>query len=140
MCLILDANKYGDFMNKDNEDMKPVRMWIEGNGGKGKLVYSPTDKFEQELKCFRKMRDKLLYYQTRGKVKLVRKEKVEAEQAKLTGLKSNDRHVIALARVAKVDLLVSNDRDLHEDFKIFCNGRIYQNRSHRHLLTPDLCP
>jgi len=56
MCLILDANRYSDFINKDNEDMKPIRKWLDRGG------------------------------------------------------------------------------------KNLCGGSIYQNRSHQHLLTPDLCP
>lgn len=136
MCLILDANRYSDFINKDNEDMKPIRKWLDRGG---KLVYSPTDKFKWEIRC-KGMAEDLEYYRGIGKVKYVEKERVEEEQRKLMGLRSDDEHIIALAIVAKVSLLVSSDKNLHEDFKNLCGGSIYQNRSHQHLLTPDLCP
>ena len=32
MCMILDANKWGDFLKK-KPDMKPVRKWIDNRRG-----------------------------------------------------------------------------------------------------------
>ena len=54
--------------------------------------------------------------------------------------KSNDKHVIALARVSGARLLCSGDKRLHQDFgnPELINGprgHIYQNCSHKHLLT-----
>ena len=34
MCLILDTDNYGLFLAPDNEDMKPVRDWIDNKNGK----------------------------------------------------------------------------------------------------------
>jgi len=53
--------------------------------------------------------------------------------------KSNDAHVIALARAAKARVLVSDDRDLFRDFKnprLLNNprGKVYQRRQHAKLL------
>ena len=48
MCLILDTNKFGDFLDPENRDMEPVRMWMRL--GKGKMAYSPTEKMQSELK------------------------------------------------------------------------------------------
>ena len=34
MCVILDANCIGDFNDSANEDMKPVRQWLERKNSK----------------------------------------------------------------------------------------------------------
>ena len=68
--------------------------------------------------------------------------KVDAETRAITssGLcKSNDKHVIALARVSGARILCSGDKSLHEDFGNpelinHPRGRIYQNCTHKHLL------
>jgi rRNA-processing protein FCF1 len=54
-------------------------------------------------------------------------------------LKSNDDHIIALARASGARVLLSNDRDLWDDFrnnKLLSRppGRIYRKRAHSHLL------
>ena len=74
--------------------------------------------------------------------------KVEAETREIQEhCRSNDAHVIALARLSGARRLCSNDRLLHQDFgdpALISNppGRIYQNRSHADdLLTHDgRCP
>lgn len=42
MCLVLDTNKYGDFLEPENQDMEPIRKWMKTKNGK--IAYSPTDK------------------------------------------------------------------------------------------------
>ncbi len=136
MCLILDANNYSNFLDRGNADMEPIRKWL---GREGKLAYSPTKKFEGELTP--KIKDQFAIYREAGKMKIVDKEKVQNEQNKLSGLRSNDSHIIALAKVADIRLLVSSDHALHEDFKdVIMHGKIYQNKSHKNLLTNFLCP
>lgn len=134
MCLILDTNKYGDFF-KQKQDMEPVRKWLDR---KGKIAYSPTRKFEKELT--RDMKSELHTYRESGKMKFFKPEDVQNVQDKLSGLESDDPHIIALAKVAKVRLLVSGDQDLHKDFKKIVKGSVYQNKSHKKLLKNDLCP
>ncbi len=141
MCLILDANKYGDFLNKDNKDMQPVKKWLEKNG---KLVYAPTEKFGHEWQAVDPLERQLTEWRRAGKMKMADTNKVNEEEQRLQGrLSSNDGHIIALARVANVKLLVSNDQDLHQDFtncKLVKGGKVYQDRRHKHLLRPDTCP
>jgi hypothetical protein len=53
--------------------------------------------------------------------------------------KSNDSHIVALARISKCRLLFSQDKPLHSDFtnlKLVPSpkGKVYQNRKHEHLL------
>ena len=137
MCLILDTNKYGDFLNPHNADMEPVRNWLSG---RGKIAYSPTQKFESELT--ERMRSKFVSYRAAGKMKLVDERTVQDVQNNLTSLRSNDPHIIALAIVAEVKLLVSEDKELHDDFKNHpsIKGKVYQEQKHRRLLIPDQCP
>lgn len=77
-----------------------------------------------------------------GKAKRVDDEAVNkvATEVANTGLcRSDDPHIIALARVSKVRLLCSHDRDLHTDFTnqhLLSNprGKVYQTRRHGNLL------
>ena len=60
--------------------------------------------------------------------------------------RSNDEHVIALARVSGARLLCSKDQLLHQDFRnreLVSNprGRVYQTSDHTHLLMHEgQCP
>lgn len=137
MCVILDANSYSDFLDKDNAGMQPLRDWL---GRQGKLVYAPTRRMKAELDSHRSMRKRFVEYSQAGRVKEVDEEEVVAKEAELTGLSSDDGHIVALALVAEVDLLVSHDKNLHDDFKRLVKGKVYQNEKHRHLLRRDTCP
>ena len=41
MCVILDTNTFGKFNDPDDEDMEPVRRWLQK--GSGKIVYANTE-------------------------------------------------------------------------------------------------
>ena len=164
MCIILDVNSFSDLRNTVNEDMKPVWYWLENKNGK--IVYSSTEKFRSEWEAGGgyELMIELLYpgsrsslsvrmgweqavmeLQRMGKFKLVSAEAVQAKAEALeqTGeLRSDDPHIIALAIIANVTVLVSNDRALHADFKNpkLVGGRVYQTKTHRHLLRGDTCP
>ncbi len=50
MCLILDTNSL--FLDPNNEDMKPVRKWVDDKSGK--IAYSPgqdEDRIREVSKC-----------------------------------------------------------------------------------------
>ncbi len=137
MCVILDANSYGDFLDPGNTRLGPLRDWLNG---RGKLAYAPTEKMRNELNKYGAMKKRFAEYFQAGRVKEVDKNEVVAKEAELTGLSSDDGHIVALAIVARVDVLVSRDKNLHDDFKRIANGRVYQNESHKHLLRRDTCP
>ncbi len=137
MCLILDASKYGEFLDLNNEDMKPVRTWI---GKNGKIVHSPTEKLKKELNKSSRMRTWIDARRGTDKVKIIDTGKVKKEERKLTGLVSDDPHIIALAIASNTKLLVSGDKNLHTDFKEKTGGSIYKKKDHKHLLGPDTCP
>ena len=141
MCLILDASKYGDFLNPDNDDMKPVQNWIQR--GTGKIVHSRTLKIRKELVKYPRMEQLFNDYNRAGLIKIVNSVDVEKREKELLesySLSSNDSHIIALALVAEVKLLVSGDKNLHRDFKEIVKGKVYQNKGHKRLLRRDTCP
>lgn len=125
-------------MNPDDEDMEPVRKWL--NSRNGKLVYSNTEKFRREWNKGGMARW-VLERSRANQFKLVSKG-VQKKENELKGeLRSNDEHIIGLARIADVKLLVSGDRRLIEDFKgQVPRGKVYRTQSHKHLLTRDTCP
>ena len=139
MCIILDANCIGDFNNSANEDMKPVRQWLESRNGK--IVYSDTEKFRSEWNAGGgyQLRRQL---QRRNKLKLVSIQDVEEKENELSGeIASDDEHIIALAVIAEVKVLVSNDKKLIRDFKDHVTqGKVYQTKGHKRLLRKDTCP
>ena len=138
MCLILDTNKYGDFLASENQDMEPVRNWMKSRDGK--IAYSPTEKMERELNRHSKMREQFDRYRETDKLKLVPPNEVEQAMNGLEDLQSDDPDIIALAQVSGVRVLVSSDTNLHADFKLIVGGSIYQTQRHKHLLKKDLCP
>lgn len=143
MCLILDTNLFGDFFDPRKLDMAPVRNWIENKNGK--IAYSATGTIKKEWEKLGPEKQKLIdIYRRAGKFKLVDEQAVMAEEKFLKqtgGLKSDDSHIVALALASKVNLLASEDQKLHDDFKRHVrNGKIYKDRSHKHLLTQDRCP
>lgn len=142
MCLILDACCYGDFLNPNNADMKPVHNWMQK--GMGKIAHARTLRIEHELSKSPRMVLRFRNYLRNNQVKIVNHidvNKKEQELKKSKILLSNDSHIIALALVAEVKLLVvSGDKNLQRDFKKIVRGKVYQNKGHKHLLTKDTCP
>ena len=70
MCLILDANKFNDFLNDDNPDMEPVRNWILKRNGK--LAYAHTEKIRDELAKYRPMEKRIFDYRRANLLKIVK--------------------------------------------------------------------
>ena len=128
MCIILDVNSFSNFGNTDDEDMAPVRYWLENKNGK--IVYSGTEKFRNEWEAsggyglmmellypgassssaVRMGWEQMLVQLERlGTFKLVPAEDVQTKAAALeqtAELRSDDPHIIALAMVANVKVLV----------------------------------
>ena len=140
MCAILDANMFGEFKNQSNEDMQPVWNWLEQKNGK--IAYTNTRKFEEEWERGG-LTDLIQQLQRTGKLKEIPARDVRQKENELKGnIESDDEHIIALAMVANVKVLVSNDTTLHRDFKNrdLVGGKVYQTARHKHLLTRDTCP
>lgn len=137
MCIILDANLFGKFDDPHNEDMRPVHRWLSKQYGK--IVYSDTLRLKDEwMKGGNVLLERL---RQDGSLKLVPRADVEQMERSLEGhIKSDDEHIVALALVADVRVLVSNDKALHQDFKSIVHGKVYQTKSHARLLRRDTCP
>jgi hypothetical protein len=144
MCIILDANAIGTLCGADvGADAAPVLNWIEQLGGQvvhgGKL----TDEITKSQKVSRWLRS----LTQAGRAILVPGNLIDASVLELTAKRccvSNDIHIIGLAHASGARVLYSHDKDLHRDFTNASvlsapRGKIYQNASHGHLLTPDTC-
>ena len=140
MCILLDANVLSDYLKK-TRDMVPVREWVDKKGGK--IAYSPTDDLRRELKHNHQMREKFKGYMREGKLKVIDKKAVLREQKRIQrkhDLTSNDPHILALAKIGHVQVLVSQDQKLGNDFSSICGGKIYKRKNHKHLLQNLRCP
>lgn len=166
MCIIIDANCRDIFLsnvaeNKHEEkkpdgyqgvrrkggqpkpirpeDMNPIKEFIKSK--KGVLVFSDEYyKLKKEMNS--RMIDMLNKYRASGAAVLIPAKKIKEEEDKLDVenlCAKNDVHIIALAKASGATVLVSQDKDLHTDFKSKCKGHVYQSKDHEHLLRKFKC-
>ena len=139
MCMILDANMWGDFL-KPTQDMQPIHRWLKKQNGK--LVYSDYQTFETELT--QQQKEILKRHKQNNKARFIPEEEVQKATNQIEAkhqLKSNDTHILGLAKASQTTILCTKDQNLHKDFtNIIRGGKIYQKESHKHLLSPDACP
>ena len=119
MCAILDVNVAHEVLG-DNRPPAGEGFFEWINCGEGKLVVG--GKLLQELCKNSRISEWFREAILAGDVKSVNDVRVNEEAQRLQNegsftFKSNDYHVIALARVGDARLLYSNDRNLHYDFK-----------------------
>lgn len=145
MCIIVDANRLGGFLAEEpHADAAPIRRWLDR--GAGSLVYSTGGKFAKELggKALRKLAD----YSRAGRARSVDATRLAEQEAELKAsgkqLRSDDPHVLALARASGARLLYTADSDLIEDFKdrrLVRNprGKVYSGAANADLLTDQTC-
>lgn len=140
MCIIIDANAAHQ-LDGERDSGVPVLKWLLY--GSGKLVVSSellreiraghflevVQALEQAGKLVR-ADEKLCLEETKGV-----KEKFD--------LRSNDGHIIGLVKASSCDLVFTGDKPLHDDLKnrdvIGFKVRIYQDESHKHLLSQCKC-
>ena len=146
MCIIVDANKLGVFLGEPpHEDAAPIRRWLDRPRHTGTLVYSTGGKFADELGY--NARRKLADYYRAGRAHRVPASRFVQDEAALKAsgrLRSDDPHVLALARASGARLLYTGDEDLIADFKnsrLIQNprGRVYSGAANADLLTNDIC-
>jgi hypothetical protein len=139
MCIIIDNNVRDlVFREEPADEYKPVADWIDTKGGK----FVIGGKLTEELNEGRGYRALIGQYKRKGSVRSMETTDIDAdikEIARIGKIKSDDQHVLALARVSGARTLCTNEDDLTEDFKnkaIINNprGNIYKNPSHKHLL------
>ena len=143
MCIIVDANKLGSFLaDPPDEDSAPVREWLDKGGI---LVYSTGSIFAKEV--IGRAKGKLADYVRAGKAKVIPKERFiddERSLAERRDRRSDDPHVLALARTCGARLLYTGDNDLIADFKNkkFIDkprGKVYSGSANANLLTRSTC-
>lgn len=139
MCVIIDASVAGvAFAIPYHVDFKPLWHWIECQDGRIVL----GGRLSSELNRLPNVRRLLAEFTRAGLAVYVTKQKVDEEEKEVHKLglcRSNDPHVIALARVSGARVLCTNDGDLEVDFKnrqlvSAPRGSIYKNASHKSLL------
>lgn len=134
MKIIIDAN-CGHLLHTGNEDGLPILKKLL----QGKLLLCMSKEMTAELSQTRVAdiyRDLMLS----GLIRNSDEATIETEKVAIVGkCKSNDAHVIALARESGCRLLFSKDKPLHCDFtnpKLIPKpkGKVYQNKKHMRLL------
>ena len=136
MCLIIDADVMSRCFNGDS-DFLPVyeallrKKAIAFYGGKLADEYAKMTTFRSRIAAMDRI----------GAFKQFSRNSVESETKTVADSKlcrSNDVHIIALARVSHCRLLCSNDKKLHADFtnpKILKpKGSVYSSKKHSHLI------
>lgn len=116
MCAIVDASGANDVFGKNRPEIGIAFFeWIEAHGRiftGGKLT------MEIGVLCPRFLKWAEEAERTRKLVKISR-SKIDTEAnaiSKRRGLRSDDAHILAIARVGEARLLYSNDKSLLEDF------------------------
>jgi predicted nucleic acid-binding protein len=139
MCVIIDANVASRvFAVPCEDDFAPLWDWIGRRNGR--LVFGGEN--ATELGRLTKVRARVREMWRAGQALEVGRTYVDAEMrtvARLAICRSNDPHVIALARASGARILCTNDQDLESDFKNLAlvprpKGKIYKNASHERLL------
>ena len=142
MCIIVDANRLGRFLaDPVDADAAPIRDWLRR--GAGAVVYSTKGTFARELG--RSAKDRLAVYARANMARPVPAERLrDDEHALRSKIRSNDAHVLALARETGARLLYTADQDLIADFKDKRlvdqpRGKVYSGSANANLLARSTC-
>ena len=139
MCLSVDASLAGIvFSSPPHPDFVPVLDWLEKKDG----CLIVGGRLGTELARLERARRFLIALLRAGRAKQIPAEQVTREESTVleTGLcRSNDSHVIALARVSGARTLCTHDKELQKDFRNHQliakpRGSIYQRNSQEKLL------
>ena len=102
-------------------------------------------KLTDELKHNSKVRRFLRELERKGRIRLVERRNLTREIARIEDLcRSDDAHIIALARLVPARVLFTDDQALRKDFLDRDlidrpRGRLYTDAGDQHLLGPDTC-
>lgn len=142
MCMIVDVNiAHKALLNENDPDFKDIHASLFTDRiANAKIVYGGH--LTVEYSRNNAVRRIVIQLDRAGRARRVNDDSVNQEQIQVqdSGLcRSDDEHIIALARVSNTRLLCSNDINLHTDFtnqRLLNNprGKVYQNPSHNNLL------
>jgi predicted nucleic acid-binding protein len=139
MCVIIDANVAAEiFAIPVHEDYAPLWKWIEYKDGR--IVYGGRNL--KELARLNTVRQRLKTLWSAGRAFAEDDREVDREEravVKMNQCRSDDPHVIALAKVSGARVLCTKDQDLQTDFKNrdlvpTPRGRVYKTAAHQHVL------
>jgi predicted nucleic acid-binding protein len=143
MCLIVDTNIASLVFIKTKKEFEKLRKSVIS--GQVKIVYGGELSREfQKMTDFRRL---LVALDRQGAARQVDDRLVDQETEKVLAMnicRSDDPHVLALARVGRVRLICTKDQALREDVKDKRlldkpRGNVYSSSSHSHLLRKH-CP
>jgi hypothetical protein len=143
MCLIVDNNVVHRVLLKpDDEDYKHVHSSLFGAKRPTCVLVYGGSKLNKEYRGSGAVIVALLQLRRAGRARLEDDTLVDSEEKWLTANKlcsSDDEHLVALARISKVRLLCSLDKDLARDFanKALIDkprGKVYKYATHNKLL------
>lgn len=143
MCVIVDINiAHRIFCCSNDPVFGVVRDALYETDSKHVVTVVSGGRLHDELCNNRKVAACLEELDRAGRAKILPRQKVDQETIRLTQsgqLKSDDPHVIAVARLSRARVLCSNDVDLRRDFtdKRLVNkprGKVFSSSSHAHLL------
>ena len=138
MCLIVDTNVAAlVFRKSPSPDFQPIWDWVDNKDGV--IVYGGALRKELARTGARRYLREL---SAAGKARDCDDATVDAEEARVKKMRlcrSNDPHVVALARVSGARVLCSHDNKLIQDFKdrlLVYNprGSVYQRAAHKKSL------
>jgi len=142
VCVIVDINIAGRvLLAEDDPDFAHLhRCLFTNTRPQVRLVYG--GKLVEEYNRVAMFRQAIVHLDRAGRARRIDDLLIEREVELLVrarACRSNDVHIVALARVAGARVLCSDDRDLHADFtdpRLLSHprGKIYRNARHRGLL------
>ncbi len=140
MCAIVDASVRDQvFREKKSEAAQFFFDWLNSGKGQPKLVIG--GKLLQELSGSENFISWFQAAQLAGRAKSIPDKEVDNATKELEDLKickSNDQHVLALARVSGARLLFADDGNLQSDFgnrEIIggVRGKVYSTKVNKHV-------
>ena len=153
MCAIVDNNVRHEVFGTHDTQTPAGKLFLDWlDSGRGVLVVGGH--LRRELGEYRRFQ---LWLETAvqfGRARQIDDAQVDRETDEMSsqGIRSDDPHILALARISGARLLFTNDRDLQQDFGDSAivqgtRGRVYTTversdvrRTHRQLLRrTDLC-
>lgn len=142
MCLIIDTNIAARvFRNPEDPDFGYIHTCIlTGRPCNARFVYG--GELAREYSRSPNILSIILELDRAGRARRISDELVDNETQVVVDsqlCRSDDPHIIALARVSNVRLLCSHDQALHQDFKNSAliddpRGKVYQTTAHKRLV------
>ena len=138
MNIIIDTNRLTVCANGEDESLPVLKALFS----KSLKMVLGGSKLNQEYRRHTKFCTNILAeLERQGVLIILDNDEVDDEERRIYKIehRSDDEHILAVARLSGSRLLYSHDGDLHKDFKNTDivpkpRGRVYKNPSHSRLL------